>query len=82
MNEQPQLGQEKMTKSQRNKLKRLHRLSRPMIDHLLSYCEWAAQEGSFYGNEKQFRQRHQRIVKWLEAIRERRSDMNNGEGSK
>ena len=63
-----------ISKSQRHKRKRIQRLSIPMIDHLLSYCAWAEDDGSYYGNEAQFRKRHNRIKRWLQAIRDRRID--------
>ena len=45
------------------------RCSVAMLDQLLSYCDWAAEGGSYYGNEKQFRSRHKKIRTWLNAIR-------------
>lgn len=36
------------------------------IDQLLAYCQWAEEEGSYYGDVRHFRKRHQEIVEWLE----------------
>jgi len=60
-----------VTKNQRYKRRRQRVLSLPMIDHLLTYCEWAVLDGSYFGNRVQFMNRHHRIIKWLETIRER-----------
>ena len=65
-------GNDLASKKQKAKAKRIFRVSVVMLDQMLSYCEWAREDGSYFGNEAQFRQRHARIVKWLKAIRERR----------
>ena len=48
--------------------KRVTKVTIPMLNQMLSYCEWAKTDGSYYGNEKNFRRRHHKIVAWLDAI--------------
>lgn len=48
--------------------KKVTRVTIPMLNQMLSYCEWAKEEGSYYGNEHHFRRRHTKIVAWLDAI--------------
>jgi hypothetical protein len=42
-----------------NNLREVH------LHQLLAYCEWAETEGSYYGDVRHFRKRHQEIVEWL-----------------
>lgn len=48
--------------------KKVTKVTIPMLNQMLNYCEWAKSEGSYYGNESHFRRRHAKIVAWLEAI--------------
>jgi len=41
-------------------------LKRTHLEQLMSYCYAAHGRGDYYGNEAQFRKRHDEIVKWLE----------------
>jgi hypothetical protein len=54
------------------KKKKVTRVTLPMLHQMLSYAEWCEKEGSYYGQEKHFRNRHRKIVAWLEAIRDNR----------
>ena len=60
------------SKKQRAKQKRLFKLSLPMLHQLIAYAEWAAEDGTYYGREVHFRQRHGRIMKWLLTVRQKR----------
>lgn len=61
-------------KKAKSKAKRILRVSLPMLHQMLAYCDWAKESGTYYGNPDHFRKRHNRIMKWLEAIRDRRLD--------
>ena len=46
--------------------KKFKSLTKTDLEQMLKYCWWAEEEGCYYGNEKQFRNRHQKITAWLE----------------
>lgn len=41
------------------------KLTKTMIEQLLSYAEAAEKEGWYYGPEKEFKNRHGKIMEWL-----------------
>jgi len=46
----------------------------PILEQMLSYAEAADEDGWFYGNKRQFCQRHDKIVKWLKDEIQKRHD--------
>lgn len=38
------------------------------FEQLMSYLEWAEESGVYYGNKKQFDQRHEFLKEWLQFL--------------
>lgn len=53
-------------------VKKVTRVTVPMLNQMLTYCDLAKEAGCYYGNEHHFWRRHSKVVKWLEAIRDNR----------
>ena len=53
-----------------------------ILDQMLAYCEAADEDGWYYGNKRQFCDRHDKIVAWLKSEIEKRDDAAKSEGSK
>jgi hypothetical protein len=49
-----------------NPKKKFKPLTKTELQQLMSYCYWAQGSGDYYGNEAQFRKRHDNIVAWID----------------
>lgn len=43
-------------------------LRKAHFEQLQAYLEWAENSGTYYGNKKQFNNRHKEIKKWINNI--------------
>jgi len=50
-----------------------------MLLQLESYADEAARQGWYYGNQKQFRERHAKIKNWLLSLYEKAKEEKDGE---
>lgn len=50
-----------------------------MLLQLESYADEAARQGWYYGNQKQFRERHSKIKNWLLSLYEKAKEEKDGE---
>lgn len=70
MNSSIDATKEARVRAEEAKKKKVTQITVPMLNQMLAYCDDAEEKGWYYGPEAHFRQRHRRIVAWLEAVRD------------